>query len=110
MVGGEGFASVAACGRGLTRRVASVASPAGATGAPGAEPPDDPSGLPIVRCCPQGVGYLVGVLLVAIFEGELVLVEEVDGVLVDRFSGRVLDATEIVLLGLEVGGVLEPAA
>lgn len=49
-------------------------------------------------------------LLVAIVGGELVLVEQVGDVLSDRLTGRVLDATEIVLLGLEVGGVLEPAA
>jgi hypothetical protein len=50
------------------------------------------------------------VLLVAIVEGELVLVEEVAGVIRDRLTGRVLDATEIVLIGLEVGSALEPAA
>lgn len=57
-----------------------------------------------------GGGYSVSVLLVAIVGGELVLVEQVGEVLVDRVTGRALDATEIVLIGLEVGGVLEPAA
>lgn len=65
---------------------------------------------PIVRVCPQGRGYPGFVLLVAIVEGELVLVEEVAGLIRDRLTGRVLDATEIVLVGLEVGDVLEPAA
>lgn len=49
-------------------------------------------------------------LLVAVVEGELVLVEAVGELLVDRVTRLVLDATEIVLLGLEVGGALEPAA
>lgn len=39
-------------------------------------------------------------------DGELVLVEEVDGVLVDRVSGAPIDLERAVVLGLEV----EPAA
>lgn len=57
-----------------------------------------------------GRGYSVPVLLVAIVEGELVLVEQVGELLVDRSTGRVLDATEIELFGLEVGGALVSAA
>lgn len=49
-------------------------------------------------------------LLVAVVEGELVLVEEVGDVLLDRVTGAPLDPAGMVLLGLEVERVLEPAA
>ncbi len=40
------------------------------------------------------------VLLVAVVEGELVLVDEVEGVLVALESGVVLDPAEVLVLGL----------
>ena len=46
--------------------------------------------------------------MVAIVEGELVLVEQVGELLVDRAGGRVLDPARILLVGLEVPD-LEPA-
>lgn len=57
-----------------------------------------------------GRGYSVPVLLVAIVEGELVLVEQVGELLVDRATGRVLDPVDVLLVGLEVDTALEPAA
>ena len=46
-------------------------------------------------------------LLVAVRDGELVLVDEVAGVLVDRETGLELDLGRVVLLGLHE---LEPSA
>lgn len=59
---------------------------------------------------PQVGGYAEGVeiLLVAEVEGELVLVEQgLDGALVDRSTGEVLDPTGVELRALEV---VAPAA
>ena len=39
-------------------------------------------------------------LLVAVRDGELVLVDEVAGVLVDRETGRALELERVVVLGL----------
>jgi hypothetical protein len=41
-------------------------------------------------------------MLVAVVDGVVRLVEDVDGELVDRVSGVVLDPARIVLVGLEV--------
>lgn len=41
-------------------------------------------------------------LLVAVIDGELVLVEAIDDVLVDRATGRVLDPTEVEVHGIAV--------
>lgn len=40
-------------------------------------------------------------LLAAELEGVVVLVEEVDGLLVDRATGQVLDPAEVVLVGVD---------
>lgn len=55
-----------------------------------------------------GHGYSVSVMLVAIVGDELVLVEQVGELLVDRATGRVLDPVDVLLVGLDAA--LEPAA
>lgn len=49
-------------------------------------------------------------LLVAIVDGELVLVEQVGGLLFDRCSGALLDPARLVLVGVDVAAELVPAA
>lgn len=55
-------------------------------------------------------GNLVPVLLVAFVDGELVLVEQVGDLLVDRVSLRVLDPARILLVGVEVPARVPAAA
>jgi hypothetical protein len=78
------------------------------TRAPGPEPLRSTlksSGLERSGSCPQARGSVVGVMLVAVVDGVMRLVDEVDGELVDRVSGVVLDPARIVLVGLEVDRV-----
>lgn len=49
-------------------------------------------------------GNLVGVLLVALVDGELVLVEQVGDLLIDRSTLRVLDPARLLLVGVKVPG------
>lgn len=86
----------------------------GAPGAPGAEPLADTLGGQEGSGLSPGsspeCGYRVTVLLVAMTGDGLVLVEQVGGDLVDRATGRVLDPTGIVLVGLDVGELIDSAA